>query len=593
MAYPFEQIKNDLAQRKGQKPLSRWFRRVREAWAGSGFGGVAPSGDSPARTLLFEALEPRILMSADLSYADMPEAADLTLRFEQSAQQFQLINQAGQLDSGIVASVDAASALADGILSIADNGTTSLLRLDVDSLLSVNISLLSTGAADDTLRVFADADFRLLGSSLTVGDKAFGLTGFENVSLLGGAGDNAFFVDGWSGAVTVDGGAGNDTLAGPAADSTWTLTQVDGGRVGNTAFVHIENLKGSTGNQDTFVLAAGAGLTGILDGGDGGFDSLVIDGGAHQNLAFTASGPNSGTVTLDGQEVSYAGLEPITVSGTAANVTVDGSIVSDDLVLERVDATNLRVRTTNGSIESVQFADPTGSFTVNMLLGADTFTLGGTLDLNADLILNGGTLTDAGPVDGRDQVSLNGTLNLHGHSLTVKADTIAVGATGVVSTQEVDANQAATANAGNITFTGQTIDIAGGGKLLSSVEAGSQFTPGSITLRSEVQDFSSLSPLDVFPSDDVTITIGAGAVLSGGDISITGEKTSKTGIQTLLSVVGVQNKKVTIDVQGASIRGKSVTIGAKAADENLLESSEAAILVNNFAIQPISISWTP
>jgi len=53
-------------------------------------------------------------------------------------------------------------------------------------------------------------------------------------------------------------------------------------------------------------------VTGRVDGGAGGFDSLVING-THASVTTAATGPNSGTVTVDGTPLAYAGLEPITL----------------------------------------------------------------------------------------------------------------------------------------------------------------------------------------------------------------------------------------------------------------------------------------
>ena len=62
-----------------------------------------------------------------------------------------------------------------------------------------------------------------------------------------------------TGGVIFDGGAGNDTLHGPATDSTWHVTgagegDIDGDRVG---FTGVENLGGGAG-ADVFTLAEGA-----------------------------------------------------------------------------------------------------------------------------------------------------------------------------------------------------------------------------------------------------------------------------------------------------------------------------------------------
>src|SRR5438445_2912652 len=178
-------------------------------------------------------------------------------------------------------------------------------------------------------------------------------------------------------AITFAGGAGLDTLIGPAVRSTWRVTGADAGTLGSIAFSGVENLIGAGGNDDTFVIALGGSISGRIDGGRGGFDTLVIADGAHHAAMFVATGPDSGAIDLDGATLRYAGLEPITLAGTASDLVVNGSAGDDQLVLE-VDPSapaNLRVRSTTGTIESVSFARPTSSLTVSGGAGTDSITI--------------------------------------------------------------------------------------------------------------------------------------------------------------------------------------------------------------------------
>jgi filamentous hemagglutinin family protein len=116
-------------------------------------------------------------------------------------------------------------------------------------------------------------------------------------SLTGGAGtDNfvltgAFEVDG-----TIDGGAGDNTLlAGDNATNTWTINADDGGSVNTQAFSNIENLTGGTDN-DTFTFNTGGSITGSIDGGVGGTNTLDYQIG-------TATGAIS--VNLTDQTATY------------------------------------------------------------------------------------------------------------------------------------------------------------------------------------------------------------------------------------------------------------------------------------------------
>ena len=176
-----------------------------------------------------------------------------------------------------------------------------------------------------------------------------------------------------------DGGKGADALVGPTADTAWQVTSHNQGTLGRQiGFTSVESLRGAADNQDTFTFEIGGRLDGVVDGGLGGFDTMVING-QHASMTSIPSGPNSGTIGLDGDSsvIHYAGLEPITLSGPTTDVVVSGSVGDDQLVLEvdPGDATKLRVRSTTGTLESVSFLKPTGSLQVNGGAGLDSITV--------------------------------------------------------------------------------------------------------------------------------------------------------------------------------------------------------------------------
>ena len=101
------------------------------------------------------------------------------------------------------------------------------------------------------------------------------------------------------------------TLVGPKANTTWVLTGAGTGTVGPSASpagaVKIDgfkNLTGAPNNQDKFVVGTGGSLAGTVDGGAGGFDTMVISG-THASVSTVATGPNSGVVTVDGKPIVY------------------------------------------------------------------------------------------------------------------------------------------------------------------------------------------------------------------------------------------------------------------------------------------------
>jgi Ca2+-binding RTX toxin-like protein len=193
--------------------------------------------------------------------------------------------------------------------------------------------------------------------------------------------------------VRFEGGDGDDKLVGPAPNSTWIIDGENSGSVGPAIFTGVENLEGAADNEDTFVVRAGGSIGGLIDGGAGGFDSLVLEVGAHESAEYSMTGPDSGTVTLDGGVIRYAGLEPITTAGNAVNAVFNLTINPDTAVLgdDPAVAGSSKLSSTSGTFETVTFANPTASLTVNLLGGADSLTVNA-LDaaFDADVTVNGG-----------------------------------------------------------------------------------------------------------------------------------------------------------------------------------------------------------
>jgi hypothetical protein len=77
---------------------------------------------------------------------------------------------------------------------------------------------------------------------------------------------------------------GDDELIGPASDSTWTIDGFNSGLVAGVDFSGIENLTGSADNEDTFLLEGTGSLSGLLEGGAAGFDSLVLTSGVFDTV---------------------------------------------------------------------------------------------------------------------------------------------------------------------------------------------------------------------------------------------------------------------------------------------------------------------
>ncbi|MBY5161789.1 choice-of-anchor D domain-containing protein [Salsipaludibacter albus] len=236
--------------------------------------------------------------------------------------------------------------------------------------------------SDDGTVATATVDDGILDAELRLDGDTVGLVGADGVDVapvdrdlvvMGSAGDDRLVLSGASSRrVTVDGGGGDDTLVGPGADLDWAVSGPDGGTVAGVVFVSFEHLVGAADTDDTFTIAEGGSLTGSVDGGSGGFDTLDVRRSVG-SASSTATGPQSGIVTLDGVTFTYAGLEPVDVAGTD-ELTLTLADTADVATLQ-LDPGGLKLDVTSGTVEDHVFAVPTTSLTIDLGEGADALTI--------------------------------------------------------------------------------------------------------------------------------------------------------------------------------------------------------------------------
>src|SRR5437867_129988 len=139
-----------------------------------------------------------------------------------------------------------------------------------------------------------------------------------------------------------------------------------------------------------------------FDGGTGSGDSLTIHNGNFDSVTYDVTGPQAGTIGLtagaSSATITYSGLEPLTNTGTAANVVFNLPAGPNQAVLEDNgnSGDNMsQLRSANASFELTTFTNPSGSLTVNFGNNDDTLTLN-TLDpaFYANLNIIGGTGND-------------------------------------------------------------------------------------------------------------------------------------------------------------------------------------------------------
>jgi hypothetical protein len=253
------------------------------------------------------------------------------------------------------------------------------------------------GGGTDTVVAVRDTDFSLGdGQFLTNDGLTLALSGVRRAQLTGGASDNVFSVDGWTGSASLTGGGGNDTISA-AKDKNFTLTNsalMSGDFMSVTlAGFATANLTGGPSNN-TFTVSGWTG-GGILTGG-GGVATVLATKNADFTLSDTALTANDGLhLTLSGvgkaQLTGGIGNNTFTVSGWTGGGALTGGGGSDTLVVAK--DTNMTLSDTGLRADDHLSMTLSGFATANLTGGPsnNTFTVGGWTGK--------GTLTGGGGTD--------------------------------------------------------------------------------------------------------------------------------------------------------------------------------------------------
>ncbi|MDX1431795.1 MAG: LEPR-XLL domain-containing protein, partial [Gammaproteobacteria bacterium] len=105
--------------------------------------------------------------------------------------------------------------------------------------------------------------------------------------------------------------------------------------------------------------------------GEGGYDELFIAGGEFSAVAYRAAGPDSGTIDFDETRISYTGIEPITDSTVALDVSFTATAGDDVIRITDADVGWITVASDNATFESVTFANTALTLTVDAGGGDD------------------------------------------------------------------------------------------------------------------------------------------------------------------------------------------------------------------------------
>ena len=311
---------------------------------------------------------------------------------------------------------------------------------------------------------------------------------------------------------------------------TWDVTGPDAGKVADVDFRSVENLTGAPDNRDTFVLGTGGSISGTVDGGSGGFDSLVFDVDG-KTVHSTANDPHSGSISVSGTPIRYVGLEPITNTGTRAT---SPSISAPPRTSTRCLSNSGGGLVLSGStFESTSFSAPTGSLTIN-----------------------GGA--------GRDKITIAGIVNLIGAALTVTAEEIVV--TGAITTTGSVSLAASDANTANTAAPGLNASVLVDG----SITAGGAVVLSADTAQSVVRTGQTLTSAEAYALGSSAIAeVRNGAVINAGTLKVSAHTNTtftydgQAPADTAYNYVAVANGG-SVNVSVTNLTKAGLTGGAKA-----------------------------
>ncbi|HAH43736.1 MAG TPA: hypothetical protein DCM07_02565, partial [Planctomycetaceae bacterium] len=319
--------------------------------------------------------------------------------------------------------------------------------------------------------------------------------GHEFTDFLGVAGLSAF--------LTYSGGDGNDvaiyteipspvvTIPNDGAADEYTLqiigsnvviTEVGSGNI--ISNYHLAALggalviNGEAGENDTLTID----MTGIdettdlqiiFNGGAGGHDTLELVGGNLDSMEFLYVDPSTGSIRLNNSGsdfISYTGLEPVTSTVNATNVTLTYTGGAETIEISDLGGGQTRVDSSLG--EMTDFINPTGTLTINAGTGADTINIISlAADYSANIIINGDDETDTINVDASVSLAAGKSIQFNAETFdldngfSVAADSIVFDGTTV--TLDGDLNSASIS--GNVT----TVNIegsAGGAEIQDAID---------------------------------------------------------------------------------------------------------------------------
>jgi hypothetical protein len=178
------------------------------------------------------------------------------------------------------------------------------------------------------------------------------------------------------------------------------------------------------GGDDTLTLDLGSGDF-IPDGPNGGLtyaggtqtsagDKLSIIGGTQGTVTYNYTTANNGSIEMANfGTVTYTGLEPISNSGTATDVIFNLPAGGNVATLSDALGGKSRLDSTSATFEQTEFANPSGSVTINGGVDNDTITVGGLAANYPSLTINGNEGTDTVGFTGNTTFATGASLDVN------------------------------------------------------------------------------------------------------------------------------------------------------------------------------------
>ncbi|HAW31429.1 MAG TPA: hypothetical protein DCY03_25540, partial [Planctomycetaceae bacterium] len=230
--------------------------------------------------------------------------------------------------------------------------------------------------------------------------------------------------------------------------SNVVITEVGSGNViSNTPLAALGGtlvINGEDGQDDTLTID----MTGIdettdlkiiFNGGTGGFDTLELVNGNLDSMEFRYVDPSSGSIRLNGSGsdfISYTGLEPVTSTVNATNVTLTYTGGAEIIDISDLGGGQTRVNSSLG--EMTDFFNPTGTLTINAGTGADTININSlAAGYSANIIINGDDETDTINVNSSVSLAAGKTIQFNAEVVELTGDVTADAITGTAATVNI------------------------------------------------------------------------------------------------------------------------------------------------------------